>query len=258
MALQDFLNTHLANLPNIGIGYSYPGQVEETERAFLKDYLGQIPNPIVIDVGANVGGYTQTIKQIAPTAQVFAFEPHPESFQALSEVAKIGGVQAYQCAIGDTEGEMDLFDLADGSESTLASLHKSVIEQLHRKPSRAFKVQVKKLDSIIEELKIPHISLLKVDTEGNELSVFRSVINNIEANKIDAVQFEFNEMNVISRTFFKDFFELLDSYLLIRLTPHGGMPIQHYSPSLHEVFSLQTIVGLRRDLVAGAQSQTMA
>jgi FkbM family methyltransferase len=254
MTLQDFLNAHLDNLPNIGIGYSYPGQVEETERSFLADYLCQIPTPVVIDVGANIGSYARTVKQLSPSAQVFAFEPHPESFRTLNEVARIGGIQTFQYAIGDEEGDMELFDLADGSESTLASLHKSVIEQLHHKPSRAFKVQVKRLDALIQELKIPHISLLKVDTEGHELSVFRSALESIRANKIDAIQFEFNEMNVISRTFFKDFFDLLNNYLLIRLTPHGGMPIQVYSPSLHEVFSLQTIVGFRRDLVGAAQS----
>ena len=249
MSMDAYLNAYLKALVDVGVGYGYPGQVEETERAFLKSYLAETPNPVIFDVGANVGSYTRTIKEYSPSAQVYAFEPHPESFRALAESEKLGGVRVFQNAIGDTEGEMELFDLADGNESTLASLHKGVIEQLHRKKARTFKVQVKKLDRVVAELGIPHINLLKVDTEGHELSVFKSGLNTIEAKKIDVVQFEFNEMNVISRTFFKDFLELLKDFLLVRLTPHGGLPIDHYSPTLHEIFSLQTIVGFRRELL---------
>ena len=66
---------------------------------------------------------------------------------------------------------------------------------------------------------LPNISLLKIDTEGHELPVFRDALESIRANKIDAIKFEFNEMNVISPAFFKDFFNLLNNYLLIRLPP---------------------------------------
>lgn len=189
------------------------------------------------------------IKELAPAAQVYSFEPHPHSFQELAQLESLGGVRAFQLALGEIEGQMELYGVADGTESALASLHKGVIEELHKREAQSIPVQVKKLDRIIVELNVPHIHLLKVDTEGHELSVFRSGIKALESKKVELVQFEFNEMNVMSRTFFKDFWELLQDFLLVRLTPHGGLPIQQYSPTLHEIFSLQTIVGFRRDLL---------
>ncbi len=246
-------NTHieayLRALVDVGVGYSYPGQVEDIERAFLGNYLSKIPAPVIFDIGANVGSYTRMIKELAPAAQVYSFEPHPHSFQELAQLESLGGVRAFQLALGEIEGQMELYGVADGTESALASLHKGVIEELHKREAQSIPVQVKKLDRIIVELNVPHIHLLKVDTEGHELSVFRSGIKALESKKVELVQFEFNEMNVMSRTFFKDFWELLQDFLLVRLTPHGGLPIQQYSPTLHEIFSLQTIVGFRRDLL---------
>lgn len=51
-------NTHieayLRALVDVGVGYSYPGQVEDIERAFLGNYLSKIPAPVIFDIGANV------------------------------------------------------------------------------------------------------------------------------------------------------------------------------------------------------------
>jgi hypothetical protein len=102
---------------------------------------------------------------------------------------------------------------------------------------------------MVQELGITKINLLKVDAEGHELSVFKGASNALQNATIDVVQFEFNEMNVISRTFFKDFYDLLKDFLLVRLTPHGALPFTSYSASICEVFCLQTIVGFRRDLL---------
>lgn len=244
-----YIEAYLRALVDVGVGFNYPGQVEDLERAFLSAYLGPIAAPVIFDIGANVGSYTRMVKEISPAAKVFAFEPHPDSFKALSQTESLDGVRVFQLAVGETEGEMELFGVADGTESALASLHRGVIEHLHKRQAQVIPVQVRRLDHIVHELEVPKIHLLKVDTEGHELSVFRSGLQILEAKKVDLVQFEFNEMNVISRTFFKDFWELLQDFLLIRLTPHGGLPVHHYSPTLHEIFSLQTIVGFRRDLL---------
>jgi FkbM family methyltransferase len=252
MDANTYIEAYLRALVDVGVGYNYPGQVEDIEKAFLANYLSPIPVPVVFDIGANVGSYTRMVKELAPAAEVYSFEPHPDSFRQLALTESLGGVRAFQLAVGETEGEAELFGVADGTESALASLHKGVIENLHKRNSQGIPVQVKRLDRIVDDLNVPRIHLLKVDTEGHELSVFRSGMKILETKKVDLVQFEFNEMNVISRTFFRDFWELLRDFLLIRLTPHGGLPIHHYSPTLHEIFSLQTIVGFRRDLLGAS------
>ncbi len=65
---------------------------------------------------------------------------------------------------------------------------------------------------------------------------------------IDVIQFEFNEMNVISRVFMKDFFELLPNYRIYRLLGDGVIEFEVYDPTFMEVFAFQNIACVRRDI----------
>ena len=57
----------------------------------------------------------------------------------------------------------------------------------------------------IDDLKLERLNLLKIDAEGNEYKILLGAKQALQANIIDVIQFEFNEMNVISRVFMKDF-----------------------------------------------------
>ena len=53
---------------------------------------------------------------------------------------------------------------------------------------------------------------------------------------IRTIQFEFNEMNIISHATFKDFWDILRGYHFFRLLPGGRlMPIVVYRPLLCEI-----------------------
>jgi hypothetical protein len=61
------------------------------------------------------------------------------------------------------------------------------------------------------------------------------------------VQLEFNEMNTVSRVFFRDFFTLLgDRYDIYRLLPGGLLPITKYRPLQCELFAYQNLLFVRR------------
>lgn len=64
--------------------------------------------------------------------------------------------------------------------------------------------------------------------------------------RIKAIHFGFNEMNIASRVFFKDFWEFLADYEFYRMMPNGLVPIVAYSPLLCEIFAYQNIVALLR------------
>ena len=48
----------------------------------------------------------------------------------------------------------------------------------------------------------------------------------------DVVQFEFNEMNVVSRVFMKDFFDILPGYRLFRLLPQARLGVSNARPGI--------------------------
>jgi len=70
----------------------------------------------------------------------------------------------------------------------------------------------------------------------------------IKNNKIDVIHFEFNEMNVYSRVFFRDFHELLVNYNFYRMLPDGLVFLGDYNPIYQEIFAYQNIVVIRKDL----------
>jgi len=74
--------------------------------------------------------------------------------------------------------------------------------------------------------------------------VLRGGIKTLKKKKIKAIHFEFNEMNVVSRCFFRDFWKILDQYKFYRLLPNGMLEIRNYTPLSCEIFAYQNIVAI--------------
>jgi len=97
------------------------------------------------------------------------------------------------------------------------------------------------------------LQLLKVDAEGHELAILRGAQRAIRSGVVDIVQFEFNEMNVTSRVFFKDFYEVLPGFSFHHMVVDGLAPMGTYRPRTHELFILQNVVAIRDGLDYGAK-----
>jgi FkbM family methyltransferase len=179
-------------------------------------------------------------------ARIFAFEPHPQTYARL--VSKLPNVRAFNVGIGERQCKLTLHDYADGSGSAHASFVDGVIENIHRGKAVTWQVRVTTLDDIAATEGVDEIGLLKIDVEGMELAVLRGAQRLLERGAVKRIQFEFNEMNVLSRTLFADFHALLSPrYHLYRLLPHGWLSIDRYNPWTHEQFVFQNIVAeLRR------------
>jgi FkbM family methyltransferase len=197
-------------------------------------------------VGANVGDYSRKIFQACPQAAMYAFEPHPKTYAVLTNAMRQSNFLPANAAAGEKEGEFSLFDYESQDGSSHASLYKDVIENIHKAKSIEHKVMVIELGAFARSKNIEKIDLLKIDTEGNELSVLKGILGYIEAGKIEAIHFEFNEMNVSSRTYFRDFWELLPNYDFYRLLPDGMARIDRYSPLYCEIFAYQNIVAIMK------------
>jgi len=90
--------------------------------------------------------------------------------------------------------------------------------------------------------------LLKIDTEGNEYKILRGAQKALSEGRIKAIQFEFSGINVVSRAFFKDFYDLLSpKYILYRLLPNSFLPIKKYDEFLFlELFAYQNFIAIRK------------
>ncbi|MEX2150265.1 MAG: FkbM family methyltransferase [Steroidobacteraceae bacterium] len=240
------LNGLLFDLGTRGLGIlNYQDQKISGESTFLRQYLRNKKSPVVLDVGANVGVYSREVARVNPSAKVFAFEPHPLAFERLaSNLGSDGNFRLYNYALGAQAGGSTLYDRESGNGSSHASIFREVIEDFHHARAKGYNIEMHTLDQFVEENQLERIDLLKIDTEGYELDVLRGGVTTIGSGMVSAIQFEFNEMNVVSRAFFKDFWELLPQYRLYRMLPRGLLSIERYNPLRCELFAFQNIVAV--------------
>ena len=119
-----------------------------------------------IDIGAHGGIILQRMFQVSPSGCHFAFEPIPELAQNLMK--NFPHARIFQCALSDRNTTSNFYHLLNGdAESGL----RKTITHTKNPQYKIIPVEVKRLDDIVpDELQI---SLIKIDTEGNELPVIR-------------------------------------------------------------------------------------
>jgi FkbM family methyltransferase len=130
-------------------------------------------NAIFIDVGAHIGRYSLILAKMFPNAKIIAVEPDPEGYQALIrgiEANKTKNIIAFNIALSDFDGIANLYRKRGTAISSLVERENSF---------NMVKVSVKRLDTIVEELKVNEVDIIKIDVEGAELHVVRGALNTI-------------------------------------------------------------------------------
>lgn len=243
------MNTRLFQLGLSGLGVmNYENDKVSGERYVIRNLLHQLiksSHPVFFDVGANVGEFSTALSASFPLATTHAFEPHPENFRMLEGSIDPKRVKCHNIALGSATGPAKLFDRSSVNGSEHASLHEAVISDIHKEDATVVETQVFMLDDIAENEEIEFIDFLKIDTEGHELFVLQGASRLLETGRIGCIQFEFNEMNTVSRVFFSDFRKILMDYDLFRLLPKGLLPLND-SPLRTELFAFQNILVIKK------------
>lgn len=243
------INLLIYRLALRGLGIlNYENEKINGEDHFLRSLTNIETQLCVIDVGAHEGQISKKIKELNPSAIIYAFEPHPNTFKELESVALKFDFYAINKACSDEIGCIKLYDFSNKEHGTQhASLYLDVIEKIHDGNSTAWDIEVTTLDTFINKLGLAKIHLLKIDTEGHDYRVLLGAKQSIHEGKVDIIQFEFNEMNVVSRVFFRDFYQYLYNYVFFRMVPDGLVPLGKYTPNEWEIFGYQNIIAIRKD-----------
>jgi FkbM family methyltransferase len=202
---------------------------------------------LVLDVGANEGDFTEMLLASSEKLNVRSFEPHPRTYSRLQQrFADRPRVQILNCAVGETTGEVSLFDYDSRDGSEHATVLRDVIEVTHGLKAVEHRVKLIPLDSLDLQ---GHIGLIKVDVEGFELAVLHGARKLIREKQPNFLIIEFNEMNVRSRTFLMDICNELPGYKVERILP-GGKTLELNKPYRawhHEIFAYQNLLFTRQD-----------
>lgn len=204
-------------------------------------------NPVFFDVGANIGSFSVLLLERFPHATIHAFEPHPRNYEQLLTNISSTKIKCHNIALGEKNDTILLFDQDQNSGTTYASIFQEVITEIHKQPAQSYPIPIRSLDTFMKEEGIQFIDYLKIDTEGNDLSVLAGATTMLKSGKIGFIHFEFNEMNIISRVYLRDFKRILNEYHLYRLLPHDLLLLNDNIIQT-EIFGYQNIFAVPKKL----------
>ena len=95
------------------------------------------------------------------------------------------------------------------------------------------------LDEFCALNEVPHINLIKTDTEGHDICVLRGASEMLQAGRIDVYQFEYNHLWVHSNAFLRNVFQLVQNtpYRVARLLPGRVELVDEWHPELDRFFA---------------------
>lgn len=226
----------------MGIGSAHLDVEESGERDFLHRLAGEWADRAeitVFDVGGYAGAYARAARSaFGARARIHCFEPNPVMYAGLEErVAGDNAITCHRLALSDERGSARLF--VDRQGSSRASLVEGSFEVIERPATESFEVATETVDDVARAEDVERIDVLKIDVEGHELAVLRGARNLLARRAVEVIQFEFGEANLASRTYLRDFHELLGTgYELFRLTTRG--PVRFEYRTKYEIFALET------------------
>ena len=142
---------------------------------YLKCYYPQ-KGDVVVDAGAHIGNCALLFSRLVEAeGLVIAFEPFQDSYDKLVkriQRLKLTNIIAVNKGLysEDTELSLTLF-----SDTTLgANISNEVDKEVL---TDSIKIQCTKLDTIVSQLKLGHIEMVKMDIEGAEIEALSGAIN---------------------------------------------------------------------------------
>ena len=234
---------------NYGRGVTVEGSGEKWVLAYLGRMHRDKSGLTLFDVGANSGLYTtEMVLTFGDRADIFSFEPNGAAFAQLS--GNLRGnprVHCFNLGLSDQAEKALLF--APEEASGTASLYHRHLDHCHIVMNPVGEVSLETLDRFCASAGIGEIDFLKIDVEGHELKVLKGASNMIRSGRVKAIQFEFGDCNIDSKTYFKDFFELLDPfYEMYRILRRGLRRIRSYDER-YEVFKGTNYLALLKGAV---------
>jgi FkbM family methyltransferase len=201
-------------------------------------------SPTVIDVGAHVGEWTDLVLARRPLARVLQSEACPDQrAELVRNYSTDARVFVYRTGLAETTGRQLLKRYPEGRLN-------STVDYPHPLPSSWLEVEMTAGDEFLAELGIEHVDLLKIDTEGSELSIIKGFSANLDAGRIDRVQLEYGRANIYSHSLLYDIYKYLTArdFVLGRVT-RRRIHAQPYHPDLETFFVANYLATHRKCLM---------
>lgn len=192
---------------------------------WLEEFISTKPKTI-FDVGGFNGEYSFKIINLNSSVNLHVFEPNKETFRDILTPLLKGfkNVHLVCKGVSDKVGTAILF----------TSKKSGATDSLHYRGNMLYKqdgsmdVEITTIDAYSQENGIEFLDLLKIDTEGNDLSVLKGAEKMLRSGRIGTIVFEFSILYTYSHVYFPDFTDYLSQfgYSVSKIMPSGLKKIQ--------------------------------
>ncbi len=186
-------NIQKTRIRDFSVYYSNKVELHDLKKEIFSERIYDIElshsEPLIIDIGGNIGLSTLFYKSEYPNSRIIVFEPHPQNFDLLEMNVfqnNLSNVDCVRKAIAASEGEKTLY--YSNNHFSSASCKKSAWNRTEVEQEKII-VNSIKLDNFLNE----RVDLVKMDIEGLEEEV---ILNSKKALKlISNLIFEFHYSN---------------------------------------------------------------
>ena len=167
------------------------------EKIFIKNFFGK-KKITLVDVGANLGGYTNLILQNVKIKEIHLFEPSKKCFKYLKKKFKHEKIYINNKALSNNNKMNTFYESEVLSQSSLHNKKNKFNSNL--KNTDVYKIECVTLDECFyNRNKEFVIDLLKIDAEGEDLMVLKGASKLLKNKDIRLIKIEllnsFNEKN---------------------------------------------------------------
>jgi FkbM family methyltransferase len=188
----------------------------------------------VIDLGSNIGQFTNTISALLPNAKIFSFEPIPSCFtQLCSSVKKNSNVRTFNLGIGSESGVISFQQSKFSAASSFLIATDKLKESFpHIGESNNIDVTIARLDDVVRDLEIGNSLFIKIDVQGYEDKVLAGGEQTIRRSKVIIIETSFEKL-YNQQPLFHDIYNILVNWGFTYIgnidqtaDPLNGKPLQ--------------------------------
>jgi FkbM family methyltransferase len=170
-----------------GSGESFTFYENLIRRDYLANGIRLGAGATVIDIGANIGSFTVLAGSIVgATGRVISFEPVSETFSRLQANVALNGLQNVVACREAVDGRDGTIEIRIGAKSALSTAYDGI------GPTEETVIETapcSSMASIFDRFHLDRVQLLKIDCEGGEYGIFRSLTPDL-ASRIDQIAME--------------------------------------------------------------------